>query len=331
MTSRWLALAGLIVVLAACSGDHGQSAAPSTTSISRSSATVAQLGPRPQIRPPLLARPGQSRSLSAESTGRRWWPPSSAAVSSRRRFSDSTTSNRPKVYRKLWFSPIARRERRSGRWVFTPLTRPPRLTRLISPRILIDPDRNTQGDSFAVTRSGITMTLAAFSSLTVPACCPDLHFAVHWKWNGGSYAGSPAGIVGPVPIAVRAIASSSKISVGQSVTFAVKVTNTGSVPLTSTVVNGVTLRPGTGIDQPTCGSAPECTIGTLGPATTATVTIRAKVTQHINAYLFRINVNGIFPTGAVNVGVEPKIAAAADSDSTRPLSEPGPFGGDRHE
>jgi uncharacterized repeat protein (TIGR01451 family) len=178
-------------------------------------------------------------------------------------------------------------------------------------QILIDPDRDTQGHSFAATRSGITMTLSAFSSLMVPNCCPDLHFAVHWAWKGGRYAGTPAGIVGQVPIAVRAILSSSKVSVGQTVTFTVKVTNTGSSPLTHTVVNGVTLTSGTGIDQPTCGTAPECTIGTLRPATTATVTIQAKVTQHINPYLFRINVNGMFPTGAVNVGTESKITVAA--------------------
>jgi hypothetical protein len=41
------------------------------------------------------------------------------------------------------------------------------------------------------------------------------------------------------------------------------------------------------------------------------VTVRVKVTQHINRYLFRINVNGVFPTGAVNVGAESKIAVAA--------------------
>jgi uncharacterized repeat protein (TIGR01451 family) len=163
-------------------------------------------------------------------------------------------------------------------------------------QILIDPNRDTQGDSFAVTRLGITMTLSSFSSLRVPSCCPDLHFSVHWTWMGGSYAGTPAGIVGPVPIALRAIPSSSKTSVGQSVTFTVMVVNTGSVPLANTVVNGVTLQPGTGIDEPTCGTAPECTIGTLEPAASMTVTIRAKVTRHINPYLFRINVNGVFPT-----------------------------------
>jgi hypothetical protein len=40
------------------------------------------------------------------------------------------------------------------------------------------------------------------------------------------------------------------------------------------------------------------------------VTIRAKITQRIHPYRFRINVNGVFPTGAVNVGVESRIAAA---------------------
>jgi uncharacterized repeat protein (TIGR01451 family) len=177
-------------------------------------------------------------------------------------------------------------------------------------QILTDPDRHTQGHSFALTRSGITMTLSALSSLMVPNCCPDLHFAVHWTWKDGRYAGTPAGIVGQVPIAVRAIPSSSKVSLGQTVTFTVKVTNTGSAPLTHAVVDGVTLTRGTDIDEPTCGSAPECTIVTLRPATTTAVTIQAKITQAVTAYIVRINVNGVFPTGAVNVGTESKIAVA---------------------
>jgi hypothetical protein len=95
------------------------------------------------------------------------------------------------------------------------------------------------------------------------------------------------------------------------VTFAVNVTNTGSVPLAHTEVNGVTLQPGTGVDELTCGTAPQCMIGTLAPATTATVTIRARITQHVGRYLFRINVNGVFPSGAVNVGVESRVAVSA--------------------
>jgi hypothetical protein len=33
--------------------------------------------------------------------------------------------------------------------------------------------------------------------------------------------------------------------------------------------------------------------------------------EHFTAYIFRINVNGVFPTGAVDVGTESKIAVAA--------------------
>jgi hypothetical protein len=56
-------------------------------------------------------------------------------------------------------------------------------------QILVDPNRDTQGSSFTVTRCGITMSVSAFSSLLVPACCPDLHFVVHWDWERREHPG----------------------------------------------------------------------------------------------------------------------------------------------
>ncbi len=165
-------------------------------------------------------------------------------------------------------------------------------------QVLIDPGRETEDTSFEIVGSAITSRIAAFSSWSVPNCCPDLHYSVKWVWLDGLYVATPTNAVGPVPLTVRVSASPTVTHAGQVVTYSVKITNTGPQRITSV---WMFVLPSSTNDRPSrCRGTTTCQLGDLSPGTSTDSSFSVKVTGAANPYTTTVGVNGVLPSGTVH-------------------------------
>ncbi|HLI55457.1 MAG TPA: hypothetical protein VKY26_00355 [Actinomycetota bacterium] len=204
---------------------------------------------------------------------------------------------------------------------------PPTLDRL-APSFTVAPAASASTPT-ALTGQSVTVQEAAFSSGSVPDCCPDLKYPVTWSWNGDAYSGSPADRAAGYPITATVAPASVTAAEGDTVSFTVTVANpesvtarqlslflvsTGATPCAGSAgctdlgLRWVSGTPGCRYDS--SGGQATCTIGSLSPGASASVDVKVRVSTASGPLTFSPEVDGqtsggrflpSFPTATVTV------------------------------
>jgi hypothetical protein len=162
-------------------------------------------------------------------------------------------------------------------------------------QILMATGRQTQETGFTVNGSTISMSVSGYSSPSVPQCCANVHYSATWAWTAGRFVGHPPGATGPVPLDVTVTANPPSAAVGQTVTYLIAVTNTGTEAVTDAQLYLVPTASG---DQPsTCTTSQACSLGTLAPGATVHRTVTVKVTARPDGA--SAAVYGVLPSGTI--------------------------------